>query len=141
MSGGITPALNVRFSKQPTSALGRDLTDTYSGSSPQSRRWRFACPKLPLADESSRPVAVPRLARKRSFAEPLVPQAVTLRSGRWCPIHAGHQLPVVASFRLNMVDHRLCCINDLNRSEIPTLVICSMACLSAKRLNRVPNAG
>jgi len=46
------------------SLSGRDATDTYSGSSPESRRWRFASRKLPLADESSRPRAVTKTPGK-----------------------------------------------------------------------------
>lgn len=49
--------MSDRFTRAPMTALGRDATDTYSGSSPESRRWRFASRKPPLADESSRPVA------------------------------------------------------------------------------------
>ena len=47
--------------------LGRDATDTYSGLSPESRRWRLASRKLPLADESSRPIAVIGADGKLSF--------------------------------------------------------------------------
>ena len=54
-------------SPQRPAGQGRDATDTYSGSSPESRRWRFASRKLPLADESSRPEAVDQHPKNRTF--------------------------------------------------------------------------
>ena len=44
------------------SAMGRAATDDSSDSRPESRRWRFASRKLPLADESHRPVAATQLS-------------------------------------------------------------------------------
>ena len=58
---GFTRLLAVRTTKSPTAGLGRVATDTSPDSSSESRRWRFASRKLPLADESSRPIVVVRL--------------------------------------------------------------------------------
>ena len=43
------------------SLTGRVATDTSPDSSPESRRWKFASRKLPLADESCRPDAAVQL--------------------------------------------------------------------------------
>ena len=48
-------------------ASGRVATDTSPDSSSESRRWRFASRKLPLADESCRPAAAVELLGKLSF--------------------------------------------------------------------------
>lgn len=52
------------FPESSTAAVGRLATDDSSDSSPESSRWSFASPKLPLADKSSRPKLVPGLAPK-----------------------------------------------------------------------------
>jgi hypothetical protein len=46
---------------------GSIATDAYSDSSPESGRWKFAFRKLPLADESYRPVAAIGVGGKRSL--------------------------------------------------------------------------
>jgi len=62
-NGGFLQEDVAKPSIQRPSGLGRVATDTSPDSSPESRRWRFASRKLPLADESCRPT--PAL---RSFA-------------------------------------------------------------------------
>jgi len=64
--GPFNSTLNDSFPKSSTAALGRVATDTSPDSSSESRRWRFASRKLPLADESCRPIAVTSITRKWS---------------------------------------------------------------------------
>lgn len=67
MSGGITPALNVRFSKQPTSALGRDHSSASSSFREANLERRLSGDEFEEASVATRPRPAGRALSKRPF--------------------------------------------------------------------------